>query len=122
MLNNFNDVFEAGIKRHNEIVNQIDALRLKSLELREQMQPLETQEDPLTDEQDELLYRLDRQRTEIEEQIYELDDRKHELIVFRENFANAFYKSRNIDDFMLYMKGYSVAQVHGDVEDLYPLW
>lgn len=122
MLNNFNDVFEAGIKRHNEIVNQIDALRLKSLELREQIQLLETQEDPLTDEQDELLYRLDRQRTEIEDQIYELDDRKHELIVFRENFANAFYKSRNIDDFMLYMKGYSAAQVHGDVEDLYPNW
>lgn len=121
MLKNFNDVIEAGIKRHNEIVNQIDALRHKVEELRWEIEPLENQED-LTDEQEERLYQLDQQRAEIEDQIYLLDDRKHELVYFRENFANAFYQSRNIDDFMLYMKGYSPAQVHGDVEDLYPNW
>lgn len=129
MFSNFAEVIEAAQARCMEIANEVDRLTVQRRQLinqySEMIDALQLREawwldERVTPEQRKAISDCDDALAEVHSKIGQLDEENIVTNHFLEHFTDAFYKSKNVVEFMDYMKGITPAMRSGDAYDPFP--
>lgn len=129
MFNTFAEVIEAAQARCMEIANEVDRLTVQRRQLinqySEMIDALQLREawwldERVTPEQRKAISDNDDALAEIHSKIGELDEESIRTVHFLSDFTDAYYKSKNIIEFMDYMQGITPAMRSGDAYDPFP--
>lgn len=129
MFNNFAEVIEAAQARCVEITNEIDRLTVQRYRLvnqySEMIDKLQLREawwldERVTPEQRKEISDCDDALAEVHSKIGQLDEESIRTTHFLHDFTDAYYKSKNIMEFMDYMQGITPAMRSGDAYDPFP--